>query len=205
MIDEGYIKFHSDWSPGPPPSDPGLAELISVRNLLFDTSLIGVYPDSGIGYGNVSLRTGTNGGFIISGTRTGSIAELGPEHFCLVSETDISANSVRCQGPVEASSESMTHAMIYKCDPAIRSVVHVHHLGMWQWLHDKVPLSGPAVPYGTPEMAGEVDRLFRKTDLPVKRIMAMGGHEEGIISFGSSPEDAVEVIYHWFKKWQKKG
>lgn len=202
MIDEGYIKFRSDWSSASPPSHPRLQNLIAVRNELFTKGLIGVYPENGIGYGNVSILTGSGEEFIISGTRTGGIAQLGPEHFCLVTDTAISSNSVHCRGPVEASSESMTHAMFYGCDQTIASVVHVHHLEMWKWLQDKVPLSKASVPYGTPEMAGEVKRLFQDSKLREEKILVMGGHEEGIISFGKSPEDAATVIYLWFEQWK---
>lgn len=201
MIDEGYIKFHSGWTQGPPPSHPGLLSLIDVRNQLFEKELIGIYEDSGIGYGNVSIKSGFEGDFIISGTRTGGIETLGPEHFCLVTGADISNNSVKCRGPVEASSESMTHAMFYNCSQLVGSVLHVHHYGMWKWMHNRAPLSDPKVPYGTPAMAEEVDRLFRESDLETMKIMAMGGHEEGIIAFGNRPQDAARVIFDWFDAW----
>jgi ribulose-5-phosphate 4-epimerase/fuculose-1-phosphate aldolase len=203
MIDEGYIKFKSRWNPGPPPEHPLLPELIRIRNLLFADGLIGIYHDSGIGFGNVSLRAGLPGEFIISGTRTGGIARLESGHFTRVTRAVISANLVECTGPVEASSESMTHAMLYACRADIGAVVHVHHPGMWEWLPGKVPASDPSVAYGTPEMAEEVKRLFRETEVARSRMLVMGGHEEGIIAFGKDPEDAAAVVRAWWSGWKE--
>ena len=58
----------------------------------------------------------------------------------------------------------------------------------------KVPTSDNLVPYGTPEMAKEIKRLFEETSLSNEKIMVMGGHEEGIISFGKNLEEAANVL-----------
>ena len=55
MIDEGYIKFNSDWEKQAAFEDERLDELLRYRQLLYGLELIGAYPD-GIGYGNISLR-----------------------------------------------------------------------------------------------------------------------------------------------------
>ena len=47
------------------------------------------------------------------------------------------------------------------------------------------------MPYGTPEMAQEVVRLFADSGLRELRIFAMAGHEDGVITFGSSAADAA--------------
>jgi hypothetical protein len=46
------------------------------------------------------------------------------------------------------------------------------------------------VAYGTTAMATEVGRLYRETSLAEGRVLAMGGHEDGIIAFGRTPEEA---------------
>lgn len=56
MIDEGYIKFHLDWQPGPAPRAPGLQDLIQWRNRLHQEGLIGHYAHLNVGFGNISLR-----------------------------------------------------------------------------------------------------------------------------------------------------
>jgi hypothetical protein len=39
-------------------------------------------------------------------------------------------------------------------------------------------------------MAREIKRLFDETNFREIRVMAMAGHEEGILSYGTSLEDA---------------
>ncbi|MEM0998226.1 MAG: class II aldolase/adducin family protein [Bacteroidota bacterium] len=204
MIDEGYIKFQSHWQPGPAKDSPALTELIAVRNALFSAGLIGIYPEINVGFGNVSRRIGDSEQFWISGTRTGGIAVADHAHFTRVTRAQIPKNTVYNEGPVEASSESMTHAMLYARWPGIGCVVHVHHRGLWEWLPGRVPVSAPEVPYGTPAMAQEVARLFEETDLAGQRIFVMGGHEEGIIAFGADPESAAGVVLDWREAWQMR-
>lgn len=202
MIDEGYIKFKLEWQVAPVLSSPQMASLLAMRNRLHRMGLIGVYPDIGVGYGNISVRKSGTTQFYISGTRTGAIAELTAKEITLVSTYDIAANAVTCRGPVEASSESLTHAAIYECDPRITAVIHVHHLAFWRDALDRLPTSRREVPYGTPEMAAEVARLYAETDLPQARILAMGGHEEGIITFGEDLEAAWKVLEEHYTNWQ---
>lgn len=54
----------------------------------------------------------------------------------------------------------------------------------------RLPTSRADVPYGTPAMAHEMDRLARETTLLERRLLAMAGHEDGVIAFGRT---AAEV------------
>jgi hypothetical protein len=58
----------------------------------------------------------------------------------------------------------------------------------------RLPTTNPNVPYGTPEMARETHRLFRSTALPDLQILAMGGHEDGIVVFGRTAEEAGQIL-----------
>ncbi len=200
MLDEGYIKFRCRWIEGPPPPAGETEELTSWRNRLHRLGLIGVYPD-GIGYGNVSVRRGDDAEFIISGTQTGAIAVIDEQHCAIVTEYDIEANALTCSGPVRASSESLTHAAIYRADPAMQGVIHVHHPGAWEGLLGILPTTREDVPYGTPAMAHEIEHLLRKSDLASGRVALMGGHREGIIAFGTDLDDAGEALLSALRGW----
>jgi ribulose-5-phosphate 4-epimerase/fuculose-1-phosphate aldolase len=176
------------------PSSIAVAELLHFRQVLFDRGLIGVYPD-GIGYGNISARlTRALPDFFISASQTGHISSLLPEHFVLVTDYDIDENWVECHGVMNASSESLTHAMIYEIFPLANAVIHIHNRPAWQRLKNQIVTSGEAVPYGTPDMAREVLRLARETDLAQQKIFVMGGHDDGILSFGSDLGEAYCVL-----------
>ncbi len=199
MIDEGYVKFRAAWREAP--ALLGHADLVAARNHLYQLGLIGEYADIHIGFGNVSKKLENDHQFLISGTATGGIVTVNEAHFCIVEGFDIANNSVSCTGPVTASSESMTHAMLYACDDAIGAVLHVHHRSFWESLLGKVPTSLEEVAYGTPAMALEMQRLMTTTDLPEKKILAMGGHPEGIISIGCDVQEALATLLQYFAKW----
>ena len=57
-----------------------------------------------------------------------------------------------------------------------------------------VPTTSEDIPYGTPEMANEVKRLFNETDVGKEKIIVMGGHREGLISFGKNLEEAANIL-----------
>jgi len=191
-MDEGYIKFNCNWtSSNDIPSDK-VAVINVWREVMYNKGLIGMYPD-GIGFGNISMRC--NGKtFLISGSATGGLARLNESHYSLVTDYDLSTNSVTCVGPLKASSESLTHALIYECSAAANAVIHVHNLNLWNRLIHHVPTSSETISYGTPEMANEIKRLFDETSLNEEKIIVMGGHREGIISFGKDFEEAGNIL-----------
>jgi ribulose-5-phosphate 4-epimerase/fuculose-1-phosphate aldolase len=189
MTDEGYIKFNCTWIEEELLNKNIIDELNSWRQKLYNQQLIGAYPD-GIGYGNISCRL-TDGSFLITGTATGSIKQLTNEHFTRVIEFNIGDNSITCHGPIKASSESLTHAIIYDSLPEVNAVVHIHDNVLWQKLLNNVPTTSPQVAYGTPEMAKEIDRLLLTTNLKEDKILVMGGHEDGLIAFGKDLAEAA--------------
>lgn len=194
MMDEGYIKFNCEWEKTDPLPKTMVEALNDWRNRLYKAGLIGVYPN-GIGYGNVSARINhAKQQFVITGTQTGAIQQLDQTHYTLVTAYSLVDNWVRCQGPLKASSESMTHAVFYETDPSIQAVVHGHHKELWQRLLHQVPTTGENVPYGTPDMAEEVQRLFKETNLSEDKVMAMAGHEDGIVAFGKNEQEAAQLL-----------
>ena len=194
MLDEGYIKYQSDWTPAPAPNPAAARQLDTWRTPLFAAGLIGHYPDLDIGYGNISLRLSEPGQFLITGTQTGHLASTTEAHYSLVTAYDIEQNSVSCCGPLQASSEAMTHAAIYELDSSIGAVVHVHSKSLWDQCRQQLPTTHPDVAYGTPAMALEFRRLFLETEFNALGLAVMGGHEEGLIGIGESIEHAATRI-----------
>ncbi|MFY0594270.1 class II aldolase/adducin family protein [Roseivirga sp.] len=197
-MDDGYIKFELDWKQDDEPLLAGLEDLLFWRNKMYDLNLIGHDDQHNVGFGNISQRVRKNQ-FVISGTQTGHIEKLSIEHYTTVVDYDIQKNSLKCLGPVKASSESLTHAAIYEVDPSIKAIIHIHHDTQWnKWL-DKVPTTDKRVPYGTPEMALEIHRLFRETPKDEMSVIAMAGHQGGLISFGESHAEAAKPFLEVFQ------
>ncbi|MFK7933749.1 MAG: class II aldolase/adducin family protein [Saprospiraceae bacterium] len=196
-IDEGYIKFTCHHDLAPPFPTEKITELNRYRQLMYSHLLIGAYPN-GIGFGNISQRYSIDNQFIISGTATGNFEILTNEHYALVTEVATQQNALWCRGPLRASSESMSHAVIYHTCPEVNAVIHVHNLAMWKRLLHQVPTTDLSAAYGTPEMANSIVDLLKNTDLRATKLFVMEGHEEGIFAFGATLEEASEVILQAF-------
>ena len=192
-MDEGYIKFNCNWIKAAPCSTLTIEEINSWRDRLYNRGLIGAYPN-GIGFGNISIRSDNNT-FIITGSATGILEKLNKDHYVKVNEYDFLQNSLTCTGPIKASSESLTHAVIYENSPETQAVIHIHNLNMWEKYIHKEPTTRSNVSYGTLEMACEIKRLFKETDVALKKFIVMAGHEEGILVFGSSLDEAGKVLF----------
>jgi L-ribulose-5-phosphate 4-epimerase len=193
MMDEGVVKYRCHWTRSEPVAAENIADLMEWRDRLHSWGLIGVY-ENGIGFGNISIRLGTSYQFIISGTQTAHLPSLGPESYCTVTEFNLEQNFLGCRGPVQASSESLTHAALYFHRDDIGAIVHVHNPQLWQQLLFNIPTTRKEIPYGTPGMALEMFRLFEEENLADRKILAMAGHEDGVICFGSNLEEAGKVL-----------
>lgn len=192
MMDEGYIKFNCKWIKADAVSKDKISEINHWRNKLYTLGLIGAY-DNGIGFGNLSRCLDENS-FLITGSATGGLDKLNESHFALVTDYNIEKNELTCEGPIKASSESLSHAIIYECSPETNAVIHVHNGTMWKKFIHHVPTTKSDVAYGTPEMAKEITRLFKETNVKEEKFLVMGGHQEGIIAFGNTIDEAGAIL-----------
>lgn len=165
-----------------------ISELNKWREILYKQKLIGAYPD-GVGYGNLSVRL-PDLSFLITGTATGNLNRLTEKHYTQVTGYDLLHNQITCKGPIMASSESLSHTIIYDALAEVNAVVHIHSKTLWKEIIDKVPTTSPEIEYGTPEMAIEIRRLIESTSLNEDKILAMAGHEDGLIAFGKDLAEA---------------
>ena len=192
LHDEGYVKFQAVWEQAPPLQPSFLVELSHWRDEMHRHGLIGVY-ENGIGFGNISQRF-EGDQFIITGTATGHLAQLSPEHFTLVTDFFVEKNTVHCRGPVLASSEAMSHAVIYRECPAVQGVIHVHHARLWKQLLGKVPTTAKGATYGSPEIVFSIIELLKNSDLRQQKIFVMRSHPEGVFTFGESLGQAAGLV-----------
>ena len=194
MNETGSVKFKCERVDATLARFAGFDELNDCRRNLLDLGMVGV-DANGVGFGNLSVRDGTNfSRFYITGSGTGRIAELKPVDCARVVAYDFGKNWLRCEGSTVASSESLTHAAVYECDPTARAVIHCHDLRLWAALLNKVPTTSKSAKYGTPEMARATRRLFQRSDAKRARIFVMAAHEGGIVTFGNDLQEAFEKL-----------
>ncbi|PYK14238.1 MAG: rRNA adenine methyltransferase [Verrucomicrobia bacterium] len=192
-----YIKFSCERVAAEITSFEGLAELNAHRRKLRQLGLIGVDPN-GIGFGNLSVRDGATDNFYITGSATGGRRELTMADCAKVVACDFERNCVRYEGSALPSSESLSHAAIYKSDVTAGAVIHCHDSKLWAAVLNEAPTTSKAADYGTAEMANEIVQLFTRTDVP--KIIAMAGHEAGILTFGKDLEEAFAILMRERKK-----
>lgn len=212
MVDEGVIRFaceHRERRLEPRRYGELACKLVAWREIMAKMQLVGQDPEryGGAGYGNVSARVGPQStvrgarAMLITGTQTGGTAHIGLADMCLVDRYDYQLNRVHSEGQIRPSSETMTHGAIYDLSPAIRFVFHAHSPTIWQRAEAlRIPTTDPSIGYGTPEMAQAVQRLYGGSTLEATRILAMGGHEDGVIVFGYTAEEAGEVLVRYLAR-----
>lgn len=197
---EGVIKYRLDYTPSGACAADRLEAIQQWRLALFQLALIGQDPAryGGYGFGNISQRLPE--GFVISGTQTGGIDPLLPEHYALVTHCDPKTNHIVAKGPVQPSSEALTHGTVYGMDSNIQAVIHVHSPDIWQMRQQlNLPETPAEVPYGTPEMAEAVAALWQDKRLSLSPVFAMAGHEDGIVSFGRDMAEAGMAMLNTFQ------
>lgn len=195
---EGITKFKELWIEGPL-IKTNISKINKWRSRLYSTGLIG--RDSGnMGYGNISEKKTIgyrNDYFIITGSQTGKFSKLTKEHYTKIVRWDIEKNELISIGPIRASSESLTHAAVYESSKKVRGVIHVHHKELWEKFIDVFPTTSRKVKYGTPEMAYEIKKIFSKAEK--NGIIIMGGHKNGILSFGKTLDEAGKTLLSYLK------
>ena len=125
-----YVKFACEKATAEIAPFNGFAELNAYRRKLLQLRLIGV-DANGIGFGNLSIRDGASKNFYITGSATGGKPELTLADCARVVAHDFEKNWLRYEGSGIPSSESLTHAAIYKSDPQTGAVIHCHDSKLW--------------------------------------------------------------------------
>ena len=190
---DGVIKYHVQHHNTKTPDFSQYAELEALRSRLFALGLIGETPD-GIGYGNLSFRKHGEREFTITATQTGKQPSLDPTKYIRITDYNFDTFTVFSEGEFKPSSEALSHAMIYEVHPDIQAVIHVHSKPLWQMMIDTNALATTAE-YGTAAMTHEIENLYPSRDPFKHNAFVMKGHEDGIITFGKTIQDAELKLY----------
>jgi len=198
MTKEGYVKYTAKHTTAPAVNFPQWEELNKARTHLHDLGLVGITKE-GIGFGNLSLRY-RDSEFIITGTSTGEKRILSPDEYCLINSIDIIRNYVTSSGPVQASSESMTHGSVYNSCPGANCVIHIHSRVIFDcMIRDKYPSTPKNAAFGTPEIALAIGDCIQSGKDEGQIVMA--GHDEGVITYGANIETAMKLILELYEKY----
>jgi hypothetical protein len=198
MIDEGVIKFKFKLKPAKPFSSADYMSIEKWRATFFEMKLIGEYPREKVGYGNMSERIEATEQFIITGTQTGKKESLNGSHYTKVTNCNLSKCYVEATGPIAPSSETLTHYAIYSTCSQVKAIFHVHDKVLWNYMISKeMESTSEKVSYGSEAMAQEASKCIgHKTN----GAFVMKGHQDGVIIYGSSPQQAGKIVLEIFKE-----
>lgn len=197
---EGIIKFDLRFEAGPPPDARLLAPLNGWRSMLHRLGLTARDPAryGGLAFGNLSRRVfgesvaDHRALFVISGTQTGGHAQLTQSDYCWVVDFSLRQNRLHAVGPIRPSSEALTHAAVYDAEPTVNCAIHVHSPEIWRQAESlAIPMVDRGIAYGTPDMASALAAIVRRNP---SGIAAMGGHEDGVIAFADSIDEAAGIL-----------
>lgn len=193
---EGVIKYVLDFVE----ADPDMVDISALtawRAVLMDLGMVGQDPEryQGLGFGNLSMRTPA--GFLITGSQTGARQRLMIADHAEVTGWDLTDNRLAARGRTKPSSEALTHAAVYDARHDVDFVFHGHSPDIWNAAAELgIQITDASVPYGTPAMAVAVrDRLAGAADCG---LLAMGGHEDGIVAWGREANDTGLAIVGTF-------
>lgn len=201
---EGVIQYHLDFTHKALDKCFQFDALNRCREHLYAKGLIGQDAGryAGLGFGNISQRAAlpdNPDAFLITGSQTGHLPTLKPQHYALVTQCEPQQNRLQAIGETAPSSESMTHAVVYQSLPAVQSIIHVHWPALWQnAAGKKLLLTAKDIPYGTPQMAAAVQAILRDTPYANPTgVLAMLGHEDGILAWGTTLAEAEATLLRY--------
>lgn len=195
-----YVKFTQQRNDVDAVHPEETAALNVLRTFLRERGLLGereLETESGgvperIGFGNVSMRCGDTQEFVISGTNTGGLEQLGADGYVRVTSVYIGENRLECAGRIDASAESMSHAAVYQALSGVRYVCHVHSAALWA-KREGIPSTSPEATYGTPEIARAILDVCRMLGRSTG-VVAMGGHEPGFLFYAPSLDALLALV-----------
>jgi ribulose-5-phosphate 4-epimerase/fuculose-1-phosphate aldolase len=198
-LDEGVIKFNYNLKLSKPLESSEYIDLEKWRVIFFKMKLIGEYQKEKVGYGNLSKKINPQSDqFIITGTQTGKYPNLTGSQYTQILKCNLKKMSVEVKGPIAPSSETLTHHAIYSTSNQINAIFHIHDSILWKYMiKEEMEATSTNVSYGTEKMGEEALKCIANKN---SGIFVMKGHQDGVIAYGSSCEQAGKIILEIFKK-----
>jgi L-ribulose-5-phosphate 4-epimerase len=200
MMNEGYIKFSCVKIRDTLENFPlQFEEFNQFRAYCCGLALIGMF-ENGIGYGNISVRINDTSRFIISGSKTGGKTALTKDDYCEIVSFNSEKNEVNYNGKIEPSSETMSHGSVYAANRSIKTIVHVHHAKIFNYLKENnFHSTSKDALFGTVQLAHEIEELI-KHSAERSGIFYMEGHAEGVIAYSDSIENIRQLVGEIYEK-----
>lgn len=196
---EGTIRFaYALTAPEGPVADPVLLDTLQAwRAVLRRLGLVGQAHGryDGFAFGNLSVRDpGRPAEILITASQTSGAEGLEDADLVRITHCNPERFWLEAQGHQPPSSESVTHAMVYRARPDVNWVFHAHSPDIWHRAEVLgLPCTSAEVPYGSPAMAEAVTGVLSgQPDRPMA--FATLGHEDGVFACAASAADAGSML-----------
>lgn len=189
---DGVLKFIPILRSHDAPPFP--ADLDRHRNLLREQGYIGVYPDTGIGHGNITIKADDRS-FIVTATQTQGLEQLDENGYCRIPEdVDVYSEEVPYDGTNKPSSESRTTIAIMNRRKGIGAVVHVHFReGQERAAEFGILQMNADYEYGTVGFARNAEKVVDQIDAD-DGIFATPSHPDGIFTYAPTLDEAYQMM-----------
>lgn len=205
--EEGVIRFaYGLQEPDGDIATPArLAEFNAWREVLRRMRMIGQDPGryGGFGFGNLSARDPQRPDeFLITASQTGATPLLADRDLVRVTDSDPARMWVDARGRQPPSSETLTHAALYRADPGVNWVFHGHTPELWARAADLgLPATAADVDYGSVAMATATAELLQQyRERPL--VFVTLGHQDGVFACAAhAAAGAAALIEAWTQAW----
>lgn len=197
MGKEGVVKYRPIFVNGKGIDYHEIEDLNKWRQILRKKGLLG--NSDGVDFGNVGknlIQSGLENGshfLAVTESQTGHKKELTLRNYPVVTsycpEENV-ATIIKSQfGEIMPTSELPSYFAFLSADPNIRFIYHGHNRKMWENAERlNIPMTSKDAEYGSPKLHYDISVRF--PDIKDIGILGMGGHKDGIFTWGDNADEA---------------
>jgi hypothetical protein len=164
------------------------------RERLYSLGLIGAY-DSGISFGNVSIRYKKKNSYVTTATQTGEFPKLNAKYFSLIKKIDIDKLNITAIGSSKPNLESIIDGVLYRLDENINAVIHIKNEKIVNFLLDTSCLNMGYCSCKANEIIEDILKVYKSIDPMLNNVFIIKGEFDGAVVFGKSLKHAEKTLY----------
>ncbi len=177
-------------------TDYDVSEIDFMRSSLHSMGLIGYDPAAEDTYGSVSRRVPHYKGFscIATATKTGGMERLSLLDYVVVLDCDPARKIITAEGCAYPSRATPALWATHMGSGA-EFAAHYHNRGVWDKSRELgLPTTMMGAGPGSYRLFQQIGNLFEDGHVMKTRAFAIGAEKDGLIVFGSSPEEVLDRI-----------
>lgn len=195
----GFSKFNYNLKLSAAIDESLYIDLEKWRILFYKMGIVGRYPTSEVNFGSLSRRVKTDDeAFIINGSSTGDLANLGGSHYTKIIKCDLKKASIQATGPISPCLETYIHHAVYKSNPHINYIFHIHQEKLWSYLETSgSPVTNCSIKNSSKELTDSIQISVKDKQTG---IMRLENESLGMMAYGRSAEEVGKFVLEILKQ-----